>query len=172
MLSKSPAIDETTPAAELDIDVVLHRFDELTGTLYEIVTDRAPRALARRQLTIRNFEARLRWTHGDAFDALDLLQLCCEEVAQALFTNVDNAPDSRGRAKNELLYRLLTRACLTTSEIHAQLRTGHPLGARARWRTLHEIHVVLLVQPLTDPRSSLSPSPIHRRPHKRSALLA
>jgi len=116
MLSKSPAIDETTPAAELDIDVVLHRFDELTGTLYEIVTDRAPRALARRQLTIRNFEARLRWTHGDAFDALDLLQLCCEEVAQALFTNVDNAPDSRGRAKNELLYRLLTRACLTTSE--------------------------------------------------------
>lgn len=142
MLAEKPATGETTASGDFDIDDVLRRFDELTQTLYELVGHRAPRALAHRQLTIRNFEARLRWTHRHAFDAFDCLQMCCEEVAGALFTAIDAAADGRSRAKNDLLYRLLTRACLTASEINAQLRTGHPLGARARWRTLHEIHVV------------------------------
>src|SRR5262249_39653980 len=44
--------------------------------------------------------------------------------------------------KGEALRLLHARACLVASEMFALLRTGHPWGSQARWRTAHEVAVV------------------------------
>jgi hypothetical protein len=45
-------------------------------------------------------------------------------------------------AQHIALVKLQARACLISDEIVALLRSGHPSGAHARWRALHEVAVV------------------------------
>ncbi|MDZ7677067.1 MAG: DUF5677 domain-containing protein [Acidimicrobiales bacterium] len=101
---------------------------------------RAPRKLREHRRYRGRFEANLEWVWGDALDALYLVLIVCRELNVDLFTN-----HSEERAEDDKLQTLssiTSRACLVTSDIHALLRTGHPLGAFARWRTLHELVVV------------------------------
>jgi hypothetical protein len=46
--------------------------------------------------------------------------------------------------------RLHSRACLVASEVRALLASGHPFGAQARWRTLHELGVVAFILRMSD----------------------
>ncbi|MBI3967783.1 MAG: hypothetical protein HY329_19255 [Chloroflexi bacterium] len=56
---------------------------------------------------------------------------------------------TQAEAANDPVYlalRLLHgRACEILSEIHVLLASGHPNGARARWRTLHELSVYAIL---------------------------
>jgi hypothetical protein len=102
----------------------------------------ASRLSASRRETAREFERRLwdRW--GPALELFEATVLVAEEAG------ADFNAAHRPAASKELDYvfgaliLLHGRACLTASEVLELLRTGHPFGAHARWRTLHEIAVV------------------------------
>lgn len=88
------------------------------------------------------FESRLDAIWGDALDELQALLVCCQELGSEF--NAAHQPSTpAGRTlRVEALVSVHARACLVASEMHALLRTGHALGADARWRTLHELAVV------------------------------
>ena len=92
----------------------------------------------------RGFESRLRQSWQRALDIFDLIQVLCMEFGADF--NEKRRPDAVARQDFvfEALTRLHGRACLTASEIGALLRTGHATGANTRWRTLHELAVVMM----------------------------
>lgn len=110
----------------------------------ETLRSNAPAMLARERWRQRSFERRLRWVWGDALDLLQEVIVCAHELGagfQLAFGNVADEEDHRF----EVLVSLHARACLVSMEILTLLRSGYPLGATARWRTLHEITVVAAV---------------------------
>lgn len=102
---------------------------------------RVLRALRRRRL---GFERRLRVPWGEALDRLELLLQSYYEFG------LDYVGDGRAswatveRHKFVALSRLHARGSRVASEILALLRAGLADGAHARWRTLHEIAVLVL----------------------------
>ncbi|MGH3221400.1 MAG: DUF5677 domain-containing protein [Streptosporangiaceae bacterium] len=56
--------------------------------------------------------------------------------------------------KRSALTLLHARACLVASEVQGLLRSGHAVGAQARWRTLHELAVISFVVGEHDPEIS------------------
>lgn len=92
----------------------------------------------------RRFESRLRRTWGRAIDLFDLIRTLSLEFG----AEFNRAYRPRAAADHdfvfEALVRLHARGCLTASEVSALLRTGHPTGGNARWRTLHELAVVAM----------------------------
>jgi hypothetical protein len=98
--------------------------------------------LARRRRNRRAFERRLRRHWGEALDRFYELYICCQEIGDSF--NSEFRPDAAEDQDHrfQALVFVQARACLTAFEVFALLRTGHPAGAIARWRTLHELHVV------------------------------
>lgn len=72
---------------------------------------------------------------------LRMLLTCSREMGEA----VANVNLSGKSSLPTVLSRLHIRACQVTSEIIVLLENGYADGAMARWRTLHEISVVMLV---------------------------
>ncbi|MYE57650.1 MAG: hypothetical protein F4X30_11325 [Acidimicrobiaceae bacterium] len=91
------------------------------------------------------FEARLdaRWGRG-----LDLAELVVRE-AYEVGRWVDDLLRARAAVrqdqKPEVLIRHHGKAVMTAREVLILLRSGYSSGAFARWRTLHEVQVVLMV---------------------------
>ena len=84
-----------------------------------------------------------RWGRG-----LDLADLVINQVHEAgSWVNdlLRPAAAARQDQKFEVLIRLHGKAVLTAREVFTLLRRGFSSGAFARWRTLHEVRVVLLV---------------------------
>ncbi len=103
---------------------------------------------------LRRVERMLRRQWGAALDLYRLFYNSCLEVGgriQALYiADTDDEYEWRTGA----LLMVHARACTTASEVHALLRTGHPNGAFARWRTMHELAVVAFL--LADADETLS----------------
>jgi hypothetical protein len=76
---------------------------------------------------------------GEVFDLLDIVHHACFEIGA---TVRHLGPERDGDHRFEALTFLHARACTVASEIDALLRAGYPSGARARWRTLHELAVI------------------------------
>jgi len=90
----------------------------------------------------RAFQDGLKRRWGQALDLFELTLAMALAIGHAAAIGA-----GKRSAQREALLRLHSRACLTASEIHALLRTGHATGAHGRWRTLHELAVVsLLIQ--------------------------
>ncbi|HZL96663.1 MAG TPA: DUF5677 domain-containing protein [Vicinamibacterales bacterium] len=159
---KSFTVDDGKPGTSRKIEITAEDIDrtiEAVGaTVEKLVPDMAERSAkmilktakksAREGLEARRVEqdyfvAKLRQRWGRAFDGLALeVELAAEagnEMAQWQY--------SRRRIKNpyllEALHRLHARACLTAGEVQALLEAGFADGALARWRTLHEVAVVV-----------------------------
>lgn len=88
------------------------------------------------------FQARLRvrWQH-----AFDLFELAFTE-GQRLGHDINEEQRPQAVIDNDLVFETLAilhaRAALITSEVYILLRSGHPIGAFARWRSLYELLVV------------------------------
>ena len=75
-------------------------------------------------------------------DELEALREVCVDLGTAINEAYWDTPKDERTVRRFVLIGLHARGLLATSEIIALLRSGHPLGARARWRTLHELKVV------------------------------
>ena len=89
------------------------------------------------------FEIRLRDPWGAAFDAFEALRVASVESGERYIDRVADEASADGDQVFPVLVRLHARACEGASEIATLLRSGHASGAHARWRTLHEIAVVM-----------------------------
>jgi len=105
---------------------------------------------SKKQLKLRRkdfskFESRLKKRWEKAFDLLEML------IAISLETggNFNNELREKASSENDIVFDVLTRlqarACQISSEILVLLQTGYADGAYARWRSLHEVVVALLI---------------------------
>lgn len=138
-MTEEEATDELIDVYRRGLPVVA---DELGATFKRALEDEAPRMLARRRRDRSGFERRLEWVWGDAIDALAAVLQACFELGESFNGRFRGPAVEVQDHRFEALTALHARACLVTSEIEVLLRSGFPFGARARWRTLHEIAVV------------------------------
>jgi hypothetical protein len=93
-----------------------------------------------------SFEIRLRDPWAPAFDRYEALLVSALEMGE-LFAKRHAAEADREGAGGDRLFdamvRLHARAVLIADEVFSLLRSGHAAGALARWRTLHEVAVVM-----------------------------
>lgn len=92
------------------------------------------------------FEILLRDPWGPAFDRLQAFVVCALESGErfiALHADEAAADGPDGDPLFNALARLHARAVRVAEEVFALLRAGFASGAMARWRTLHEIAVVM-----------------------------
>lgn len=121
--------------AEPDID------ERVTEVVERLMATTA--GLARRlQRDRRILSIGLKQVWGDAFQAYDAVVYASYE--QGAFWAAEVHSQHRPLVWSTLL-DLHARACRVASEIGILHRTGHPLGADARYRSLHELAVVALV---------------------------
>ena len=94
---------------------------------------------------LAGFEARLEAIWGRGLDLADLV--ISEVYGAGRWVNDLLGPSAPARQdhKFEALIRLHGKALLTAREVFTLLRRGYSSGAFARWRTLHEVRVVLLL---------------------------
>lgn len=101
-----------------------------------------PKALRAWRAERAGFEKRLRERWGRAFDLYELVHSLCVEAG----TSLNDRYGDQAVRENDIVFHALKllhgRACVTGSEILALLVSGHPFGAYARWRTLHEYAAV------------------------------
>jgi len=84
-----------------------------------------------------------RW--DEAFSDLRLLLEVCAEYGDS-FNQAHLASRRRhNRVRDEAVSRLHIRACRIADEILTMLENGFAEGARARWRTLHEVSITALL---------------------------
>lgn len=88
------------------------------------------------------FEARLQNTWNKSLNLFEIVQTLCLQLGADLNEQWRSRLPTDGDFVFEALRNLHGRACLTASEVHSLLRSGHATGGMARWRTLHEIAVV------------------------------
>ncbi len=125
--------------------------DASSAALADRLRADGPRMLAEQGQDRDGFEQRLRERWRSAFDLYEMVTVACGELgsghyeAQLAFA-AHGATGSEGVPIKPYVMTLLhARACLVASEVHALLRTGHPAGAQARWRTLHELATIASV---------------------------
>lgn len=104
----------------------------------------ASRKSLRQSQRLRNgFEKRLKKRWRPALDAFVVVLECSIEVGEGVYQrNMDTVTGTPHAAKLEALTRLHARACRVAGEVLALISTGFPVGALARWRTIHELSVV------------------------------
>ena len=91
------------------------------------------------------FEARLQARWGSGLDLADLVVWEVHAAGSWVNDLLRPAATARQDQKFEVLIRLHGKAVLTAREVLTLLRSGYSSGAFARWRTLHEVRVVMLV---------------------------
>jgi len=110
--------------------------------LHRSLEDRAPQMLKDWRRTRKKFEKNVLKRWGKAFDALHIVYVIAYEMGEQFNREQRPLAAMDRDMVFEALVGLHTRACLATSEAMALLRSGHPSGAMARWRTIHECAVV------------------------------
>jgi hypothetical protein len=117
-----------------------------SGEMYfKGLEDNAPAMLEDHKQIRSEFEIALLDRWGVALDLLYTVYVISEEMGKEFnLAQRPSAAEDRDFVF-EALVGIHARACLTTSEVMALLRTGHSTGALARWRTLHECAVIASV---------------------------
>lgn len=91
------------------------------------------------------FRRRLRLRWGRGLDALDMLLGYSRALGDEALRSSRRRRTERQLNLENVAFRMHSRACQVLSEILVLLENGFADGAIARWRTLHEISIVLLV---------------------------
>lgn len=91
----------------------------------------------------RTFEENLEQRWAEPLALLRMLLTISREIGEERSTKAARSRAKRNRRRNEVVYRLHARACQVSEEIIHLLAGGFADGAMARWRTLHEIGVVV-----------------------------
>ena len=127
-------------------EVVQNAAKEIAQRLYKYLTANWPSQHKLQEGDVSSFRLRLERRWGKGLAGLRMLLTIVREWTAA-------AIDLRQRAKaagttshlQDVMLRLLVRACQVTHEIVVLLESGLADAAMARWRTLHEIAVVSAV---------------------------
>lgn len=101
-----------------------------------------PEQHAYEQAQFAVFRSRLQARWQKPFDLLRMLLTISRELGEEFHKRKANVRSRPKRVRHDLLTRLHARACQVTAEIITLMENGYADGAIARWRTLHEIHVV------------------------------
>lgn len=112
------------------------------GLYYRSLIESAPPMLAERRKQQAGFELRNLRRWRKAFDLLETIWVCCEEMGSAF--NGHHRPQAVQKQDHvfEAMTYLHAKALLVTSEIICLLRGGFADGALTRWRTLYENNVI------------------------------
>jgi hypothetical protein len=102
-----------------------------------------PRMLIDHRAQRAGFEVRLQDPWGPALDALESLYVASMESGEMYLERTADEANAEDDHLFTALVGIHIRACHVASEIYALLRTGHASGALSRWRTLHELAVVM-----------------------------
>jgi hypothetical protein len=117
--------------------------DAAAPVIVEQLHTDATRMLIDHRSVRAGFEVRLQDPWGPAFDRFETLYVAGSEAGERYIERLAKEANDENDQVFTVLVRLHARACHVISEIYALLRTGHATGAHARWRTLHEIAVVM-----------------------------
>lgn len=137
------AFEEGNILTERQIERIVSRTVKSAGGLfYRSLTESAPPMLAERRKQQASFEARNLRRWRKAFDLLETIWVCCEEMGSAF--NSYNRPEAVKEEDHvfEAMTYLHAKALLVTSEIICLLKGGFADGALTRWRTLYENNVI------------------------------
>ena len=105
------------------------------------VRRQSPAILLGRRTFARGFERRLRQRWRKGLNLLELLLCLCLDEGGTFNQRHRPVATINSDFVFDALVRLHARGCQITSEVLALLKTGHPDGANARWRSLHETAV-------------------------------
>lgn len=109
---------------------------------YRTLLETAPPMLAERRKQQAGFESRNHRRWRKAFDLIEMIWVCCEEVGRAFNEHYRPLAVQEQDHVFEALTYLHAKALLVTSEIICLLKGGFPDGALTRWRTLYENNVI------------------------------
>lgn len=108
----------------------------------KLLLGRAPKMLAERREDQAGFEARNMRRWRKAFDLMETVWVCCEEVGRNFNQSFRPQAVQSGDYLFEAMTAIHARSMLIGQEIICLLRGGFPDAALVRWRTLHEFTVV------------------------------
>lgn len=100
-------------------------------------------ALKEHRVVREAFQSEIQSIWGGALDKFEMLVSIAREVGNAVIDAIGHSMSEEIRFRSEALALLYGRACQTANEILVLLSAGFPDGAHARWRSLHEINVVM-----------------------------
>lgn len=134
-------IDVSAPS-EADLTEAVERSLKDAGSVFlRRIQEQMPEMLSQERSIRVAFETRLAERWGKALDIFETILMLSQEAG----SNFNRKYQEQAAKETDWVFAVLTRlharACLTTSEILALLRTGHAAGAHARWRTLHELTI-------------------------------
>lgn len=137
------AHDDGARLTEKQVERLASRTVKSAGRLYyrSLVVSAPPMLLERRRQQA-GFEARNLRRWRKAFDLLETIWVCCEELGSAF--NGHHRPVAYEEQDHvfEAMTYLHAKALLVTSEIICLLKGGFADGALTRWRTLYENNVI------------------------------
>lgn len=122
--------------------IVQNVLDDTSTHLLASLEKTWPEHNARDQLEFEQFRERLEANWGKAFSLVRMILTICREIGEEQYNKSQKSKRRHAPLWKLTLIRLHARACQITSEVLALMESGYADGAMARWRTLHEIHVV------------------------------
>jgi hypothetical protein len=137
------AFDEGNNLTQKQIGRVVSGTMKSAGRLYyRSLIESAPQMLLERRKQQADFESRNLRRWRKAFDLLDTIWVCCEEMGSAF--NGHHRPQAVQQQDHvfEAMTYLHAKALLVTSEIICLLKGGFADAALTRWRTLYENNVI------------------------------
>lgn len=137
------AFEEGNSLTERQIERIASKTVKSAGRqYYRSLIDSAPPMLAERRKQKADFESRNLRRWRKAFDLLETIWVCCEEMGSAFNSyHRPHAVQEQDYVFEAMTY-LHAKALLVTSEIICLLRGGFADGALTRWRTLYENNVI------------------------------
>jgi hypothetical protein len=137
------AFEEGNSLTERQIGRIASGTVKSAGRLYHrSLIESAPPMLAERRKQQADFESRNLRRWRKAFDLLETIWVCCEEMGSAFNRHYRPLAVQEQDHVFEAMTYLHAKALLVTSEIICLLRGGFADGALTRWRTLYENNVV------------------------------
>ena len=137
------AFEEGNSLTERQIGRIVSGTMKSAGKLYyRSLIESAPPMLVERRKQQVGFESRNLRRWRKAFDLLETIWVCCEEMGSAF--NSHHRPQAVQEQDHvfEAMTYLHAKALLVTSEIICLLKGGFADGALTRWRTLYENNVI------------------------------
>jgi Family of unknown function (DUF5677) len=119
--------------------------DEVAEKVFAVLRSKWKKESKAQSKELRGFTKRLHARWQKPLESLQILITICVELGTDINSILRNASDSHNTYRYDVLTRLHARACQISDEVLWMLAGGFADGAMARWRTLHEVAVVLLL---------------------------
>lgn len=137
------ASEEGNELTESQVERLACKTVKSAGRLYyRSLIDSAPPMLEERRKQQAGFESRNMRRWRKAFDLLETIWVCCEEMGGAFNGYYRQEAIQEQDHVFEAMTYLHAKALLVTSEIICLLKGGFADGALTRWRTLYENNVI------------------------------